>query len=60
MIIKVSTDLTNESSIIITNADKNLGIVVMDSLQYANEALSQLNDKNSYKQPSKICITTRK
>ena len=35
---------------IIINADKNLGIVVTDSLQYETEALSQLSDKNSYEQ----------
>ena len=40
--------LTSDDSIIITNADKNMGIVVMNRLNYEREVLRHLNDKEYY------------
>lgn len=45
---KVISDLKSDKSIIITSADKNLGIVVMDRLKYEQEVLRQLTDKTTY------------
>ena len=62
-ISKVIKDLSNDSSIIIVNADKNLGIVVMDRLDYEKEALRQL-DITTYQQineqyPSMLTIVNK-
>ena len=42
--------LKNDNSIIITNCDKNLGVFIIDRLDYEKEALRQLTDSTSYKQ----------
>ena len=44
------TALKNDKSIIITNCDKNLGVCIIDRLNYEKEALRQLTDSKAYKQ----------
>lgn len=41
--------LRNNSNIIVTEADKNMGIVIMDTSKYIEEGLRQLNDSSTYK-----------
>ena len=44
----IVTSLKNDSSIIIKNADKNLGVCVVDTAWYTSEVLRQLNDTSTY------------
>ena len=46
------SSLRLNKNIIITEADKNMGIVVMDTQQYIDEGLRQLNDEYTYQSTS--------
>lgn len=45
----ILSELKKDKSIIICNADKNLGVVIMDRLLYEKEVLNHLSDYTSYK-----------
>lgn len=42
--------IKNNKDIIITNADKNMGVAVVKTSDYIKEGLRQLNDSNTYQQ----------
>ena len=48
LIHKILANLKSDDSIIIRNTDKNLGVVVMDRLEYEREVLYHLIDVTSY------------
>ena len=47
-LINALKQIKNDKNIIITEADKNMGTVVITTKAYAEEALRQLNDKSTY------------
>ena len=47
-LIRALKQIKEDKNILITEADKNMGTVVMSSKAYADEALRQLNDKSTY------------
>ena len=59
----ILSNLKNDCSIIICNADKNLGVVIMDRMAYEKEVLNHLSDSTSYQQifsrPDKHELTTK-
>ena len=47
-LIRALKQIRDDKNILITEADKNMGTVVMSSKAYADEALRQLNDRSTY------------
>ena len=47
-LINALKQIKSDKNIIITEADKNMGTVVISTAAYAEEALRQLNDKSTY------------
>ena len=50
IILEEIKNLKSNKNIIITSADKNLGVCITDKSWYDNECLRQLSDRNSYQE----------
>ena len=46
--ISAQTNLAKNKNITITSADKDGGIVILDTIDYNNKLMNLLNDKNTY------------
>jgi hypothetical protein len=58
LVINTLNQLRNDKTIIIKKADKNLGLVILDTNWYLNEVSHQLNDKQTYKNIENLPITS--